>query len=548
MSSADRAVTLLRALVDGGVRDVVLAPGSRSAPLALALHAADAAGDVRLHVRLDERSAGFLALGLSVGSRRPVAVVTTSGTAVGNLLPAVMEAHHSGRRLVVVSADRPAALRGTGANQTTEQQGLYGVFAPCEDLAVDATDEQLRAAALAAAQRPGPSQLNLQLGEPLLPAPHAAWWPGGGPPDVAPPARRRTASSEPLPAGPRTVVVAGDDAGPGPRVLAQRMGWPLLAEPTSGSRAGANAVRTYRLLLGGALGGEVERVLVTGHPTLSRPVTRLLSSADLEVLAVPGPGGVTTDPARVARHLTGLPDAPEGTRPTADDTAWLARWQAADAALSARLDALVDGLPELDPLQVAREVGAATGPGTTLVVGSSNPVRDLDVMLASYPPGEHRLVVGNRGLAGIDGTVSTALGVALGRPPAPDGARRRSVALMGDVTFLHDANGLLLGPDEPRPDLTLVVVNDDGGSIFAGLEQGAPGYARAFERVFATPHHADLQALCAGSGTPYGLVGDVAGLRAALADDRPGLRVVEARAGRTDRRATAVRVAALVED
>ncbi|GAA1892212.1 2-succinyl-5-enolpyruvyl-6-hydroxy-3-cyclohexene- 1-carboxylic-acid synthase [Lapillicoccus jejuensis] len=548
MTSADRAVTLLRALVDGGVRDVVLSPGSRSAPLALALHAADAAGDLRLHVRLDERSSGFLALGLSVGSRRPVAVVTTSGTAVGNLLPAVMEAHHSGRRLVVVSADRPAALRGTGANQTTEQEGLYGVFAPCADLAVDAGEQEVRAAALAATQRPGPSQLNLQLGEPLLPEPAGVWWPGGGAPDEEAPRRRRTDAAEPLPVGPRTVVVAGDDAGPGPRVLAQAMGWPLLAEPTSGSRAGANAIRTYRLLLGGPLGAEVERVLVTGHPTLSRPVTRLISRADLEVLAVPGAGGVVTDPARVARHLPGLPAVPEGVVPAPEDAAWLARWQAADAALSARLDALVDGLPGLDPLQVAREVGAATGPGCTLVVGSSNPVRDLDLVLAPYPPGEHRLVVGNRGLAGIDGTVSTALGVALGRPAAPDGRRPRSLALLGDVTFLHDANGLVLGPDEPRPDLTLVVVNDDGGSIFAGLEQGAPGYARAFERVFATPHHADLRALCAASGTPYGLVTDVAGLRAALADDRPGLRVVEARVGRADRRATAARIAALMED
>ncbi|HYQ31804.1 MAG TPA: thiamine pyrophosphate-binding protein, partial [Lapillicoccus sp.] len=157
MRSSERAAHLLAALVSGGVREVVLAPGSRSAGLALALYAADAAGDVRLHVRVDERSAGFLALGLAAGSRTPVAVVTTSGTAVGNLLPAVMEASHSGRRLVVLAADRPAAMRGSGANQTTRQDGIFGVFAPCFDLGVDASSEELDAAAEVATRRRGPT-------------------------------------------------------------------------------------------------------------------------------------------------------------------------------------------------------------------------------------------------------------------------------------------------------------------------------------------------------------------------------------------------------
>ena len=167
--SSERAAHLLAALVSGGVREVVLAPGSRSAGLALALYAADAAGDVRLHVRVDERTAGFLALGLAAGSRTPVAVVTTSGTAVGNLLPAVMEASHSGRRLVVLAADRPAAMRGSGANQTTRQDGIFGVFAPCFDLGVDASSEELAAAAAVATRRRGPTHLNVQLEEPLLP-------------------------------------------------------------------------------------------------------------------------------------------------------------------------------------------------------------------------------------------------------------------------------------------------------------------------------------------------------------------------------------------
>jgi len=181
--SADRtaselALRLVQSLWRGGVRDVVLAPGSRSAPLALTLDAADRTGDVRLHVRVDERSAAFLALGLTTGSRRPVAVVTTSGTAVGNLLPAVMEAHHTGRRLVVVSADRPERLRGTGANQTTQQAGLFGVFAECDDLTPQVSDAELDAAVARACSHRGPTQLNVQLDGDLLPPDPdpTTWW------------------------------------------------------------------------------------------------------------------------------------------------------------------------------------------------------------------------------------------------------------------------------------------------------------------------------------------------------------------------------------
>ena len=543
MRSPERAVYLLTALVSGGVRDVVLAPGSRSAGLAVALYAADVAGDVRLHVRVDERTAAFLALGLAAGSRSPVAVVTTSGTAVGNLLPAVMEAAHSGRRLVVLAADRPAAMRGTGANQTTRQNGIFGVFAPCFDLGVDAGADDLEAAAEVATRRRGPTHLNVQLEEPLLPDAEP-WWPGAraraetGPDTKPRGAGTRRPGVEVLRRGKRTLVIAGD-GGSAARILAERAGWPLLAEPTSGARVGANAIRTYRLLLSGELAQHVERVVVLGHPTLSRPVTRLISREDVEVVAAPGPGGVVTDPGRVARHL-GLVPTVSDAAPTADDQDWLDSWRVADDALSARVDELVDGLPELDALHVAREVAAAVGPYATLVAGSSNPVRDLDLMTVPYPPHEHRFVVGNRGLAGIDGTVSSAVGVALARREAS-----RTLALLGDVTFLHDANGLVIGPGEPRPDLTLVVVNDDGGSIFATLEQGADPYAAAFERVFGTPHGVDLEALCAATHTAYTRVDTVAALRTALARAPGGIHVVEARVDRARRRATNAAITAL---
>ena len=588
ITSAARAIHVLRGLLAAGVREVVLSPGSRSAPLALALHAADAAGDVRLHVRLDERSAGFLALGLAVGSRSPVAVVMTSGTAVGNLLPAVMEAHHAGRPLIVVSADRPASLRATGANQTTWQDGIFGVFAPTVDVAVDASHDAVSQAVTQAGLRLGPSHLNVQFDAPLLPDPGMPWWPGLldasdplDPSDLVDSSSARTSggSLEEVPlgaeavtlvAGPRTVVLAGDDAGSAARVLAESAGVPLLAEPTSGSRAGDPAIRTYRLLLGTALGAAIERVIVIGHPTLSRPVTALLSRPDIALYAVRTRTGVATDPARRAIILDVppalTPALPLGQTPGLApdaDAKWLTAWQAADAALAERVDAHVEALPDLHALHVAAEVSAALSPGQSLVVGSSNPIRDLDLMLPPYRPGEHRLVVANRGLAGIDGTVSTAIGVALGRagripppgrgiPPSPEdgGIPRpgRSLAVMGDLTFLHDSGGLLIGPDEPRPDLTIVVVNDDGGSIFALLEQGTPDYAAAFERVFATPVHADLQALAGASHTAYRRVESRVELREALSETATGPLVIEARVGRADRRETAAALGALAAD
>jgi 2-succinyl-5-enolpyruvyl-6-hydroxy-3-cyclohexene-1-carboxylate synthase len=185
-------------------------------------------------------------------------------------------------------------------------------------------------------------------------------------------------------------------------------------------------------------------------------------------------------------------------------------------------------------LAVASVVADAVTAHTTLFVGSSNVVRDLDIMATPWPPHEHRFVVGNRGLAGIDGTVSTAIGIALGRAGAS-----RTIAYLGDLTLLHDTNGLLIGPDEPRPDVTFVVLNDDGGAIFAGLEQGAPAYAPAFERVFGTPHHTDLAALCLAHGIAHERVTQPERLAAALETQPSGIRLIEVLVSRAERRAEA---------
>jgi len=532
------AVAVVAALRRGGVSDVVLSPGSRSAALAVVLHQADAEGLLRLHVRVDERTAGFLALGLAKGSHFPVAVVTTSGTAVANLHPAVLEAWHVGERLVVLTADRPAGLRGTGANQTTDQVRIFGAHIPCIDIPVDDT-RAVVAAVGAAVETPGPPHVNAQFAEPLLPEsvpvdlseaqqpiPHHK---------VVRPQLARPDGSVRLERGPRTVVVAGDDAGPPARLMAQEANWPLLAEPTSGSRTGTHAIRTYRLLLTTGLGQRIERVVVTGHPTLSRPVTRLIARHDIEVLSVVGTGGVATDPGRVARHLASMPVV-DGS----DSDEWVDEWRNADHELSRRLDSLVETDPDAAPLRVAAEVAAAVTPEALLVVGSSQPVRDLDLMIRPYPAGERRLVLGNRGLAGIDGTVSTAVGAALGRHSS------RAIAYLGDVTFLHDASGLVIGPGEPVPDLTIVVANDDGGAIFASLEQGAPQFAGSYERVFGTPHGVDLGALCRATGTVYQRAESAGDLRTLLGERTTGIRVVEVPLSRSGRRRLADMVAGLV--
>ncbi len=516
-ASAELARSVLTQLLEAGVTEVVVAPGSRNAPLLFAAYDAAAAGAVRLHSRIDERTAGFLALGLTrVGAR--AAVICTSGTAVANLHPAVLEAAHAGLPLVVVTADRPARLRGTDANQTTDQVGIFGRLVRSRDLPDD----------VLVLEEVGPTHLNVQLDDPLVPT--EAWTPPSRAPQGA--AERTVGGTTPLSLGPRTVVVAGDDAGPRARQLAETAGWPLFAEPSSGARTGTHALRCYRLLLGSDLGTKIERVVVFGHPTLSRPVLQLLTRTDVEVLATAG-SGVWRDRPFATTTIE---------QPTAepDDPAWLEQWLAADGAVAAELDQLLAAEPDLTPYAVAGAVSAALPPEGLLVVGASSPIRDLDLMARPYPVGERRKVIANRGLSGIDGTISTAVGAALGRAGSS-----RALALMGDVTFLHDSNGLVLGPTDSRPDLTIVVVNDDGGSIFSMLEQGAEQHADRFDTLFGTPHGVDLASLCAATRTPHWLAGSLTELEQALANPNGGLEVIEVRVRRDNRRELDARIRAL---
>lgn len=534
------------------VRHVIVCPGSRSAPLAYALGedggSSSADQMIEVHIRHDERVAAFTALGVGRDAPGPVAagaVVTTSGTAVANLHPAVLEAHHAGVPLVVVTADRPPALRGTWANQTSELQA--GLFGNAVRARLDLDDETASAdpdAAWAAlvgtlqaaygdgpGRRPGPVHLNLGFTEPLVPAADEPLAQAAARPASV---RMRADGGERgewLEPGPRTLVVAGDGAGWQARWLAEAAGYPLLAEPSSGARTGPNLVQASRLLLDlPELADGVERVVVHGRPTLSRPVTRLLGRREVELVLV-SPYDDWPNPGRPVRRVVGslalraLEHSPKGWyRPDPDP--WAQAWLDAGAAGRAALDSVLDagGPTGLSGPLVARELVAAADGGEAIMAGSSNAIRDLDLAM----PREH-LVVANRGLAGIDGTLSTAIGLAL--------ARQAPVrALVGDLTFLHDANALLLEPGARRPDVQVVVLNDSGGGIFGLLEHGAragegPRQHATFERYFGTPHGADLASLCRAYGVDHVPVGDVDGLRCALQSPRAGLSVVEVALG-----------------
>ena len=524
------ARVIIEELISRGVRDVVLAPGARSAPLAYECFEADRIGLLRLHVRVDERTAGFLGLGLAKGYGAPVAVLTTSGTATANLHPAVLEAWHAHVPLIVITASRPRSVINTGVNQTTDQDQLFGRhvrgFAALSDQVPDHRTWRFEMARIVTAatgsrtRMPGPTQLNVEFSEPLTPAEFA--WPPPAPELVI---TSSDALAEPitLSEGIQTVIVAGDcppDTGASIADLAAEAAVPLFAEPSSNARCGAAALSTYRLLLSSTLAEEIERVVVFGRPTLSRPVTQLLSRDDIELVVVSAYAD-WIHPGRAASLVT---DAVRLPAPA--ERSWLEAWHEADVVVRGRLDALLAVQPYFTGPALAAALWAALDAGDVLFAGSSSPIRDLDL---SAITSEAPLVYANRGLSGIDGSVSTAAGIALA-------LERPTHALLGDLTALHDATGLVVGREEPRPDLRLVVANDDGGSIFATLEQGLPAHMGAFERLFGTPVGVQFEALAAAAGIGYRRVQNADELAEALAEPPAGMELVDAVIDRSHRR------------
>ncbi|MFK0006856.1 2-succinyl-5-enolpyruvyl-6-hydroxy-3-cyclohexene-1-carboxylic-acid synthase [Paenarthrobacter sp. NPDC090520] len=548
LTSIGAARVAVSALLDGGVRHVVVAPGSRSAPMAYALAEAEATGRVILHVRIDERDAGFTALGLALATEAPAAVVTTSGTAVGNLLPAVMEANHAAVPLIVVSADRPEELHGTGANQTTIQLDLFGDHVRfAVDVAAGDNPQRAVTTALYAATGaledtpPGPVQVNLAFRDPLVPEPDDALPPaaGHGPfhYDAGPQALDLPAAPSDLPER-NTVVLAGHDAGPVAEAFARAQGLPLLAEPSSNARFGPNAIGPYRLLLehfGPGSPTPIDRVVLFGRPTLSRPVSALLAREGIEsVIYQPVPVAWYDEGRRRETPIETLPELAEfAGRGSAE---WLDSWLLAGAAAQHSLDGVLAGESAANGPSVGATVWEhARG---KLVLGSSNGIRDVD--LAGQPhPDPLATVYANRGLAGIDGTLATATGIALG-------SGRETTVLLGDLTFLHDVGGLLLGHGEPTPDLRIVVLNDAGGAIFGLLEHGvvedSGAYGTAVERLFGTPHSVDIAALAAAYGVGHSAVSTTAALAEALKAPLKGRTIVEVRVDRAGLRGLHARI------
>ena len=506
------SVSFLGELIRRGVRDIVVCPGSRSQALALAAAEYERRGAVRLRVRIDERSAGFLAVGLARESGAPTIVVTTSGTAVANLHPAVLEASHSGVPLVVVTADRPAELLGIGANQATVQAGIFGsaVRRAWDVPAPESGDGAADLAAEVMDALPGPVHVNLALRDPLssvvdVPAVTAGTW--------RPPAPGAPVELVP---GPRTVVIAGPGAGERAEEVARELGAPLLAEVTSGARFGPHLVPTYReLLREPGFGDRVERAVVFGHPTLSREVPALLERGDVEVIAVRGPERDAYDPGRRARHVSGV--VISGV-PDPESRGWVGPWVHAARELLAveeptavstgddRLERAAFARAQLDRVRqpvtrrmLAEAVWAITWPHDRLVLGASRLVRDLD----RVAPGKRIPVIANRGLAGIDGTIATATGVALAASDQDRAGVTR--VLLGDLALLHDAGSLAPTPGEPAPRMQVIVGNDGGGTIFDSLEVAATADPELFDRVLYTPQSVDLAALAAAYGWQHRL-------------------------------------------
>ena len=540
------AFCLLDDLYRCGVRHVCLSPGSRSTPLAVA---ATSDERLRVHVSIDERSSAFLALGTARASGAPAVVVSTSGTAVANFLPAVVEASNASVPMIVVTADRPPELRGTGANQTIDQVKVFGdaVRWFCE---TGVPDERAplarywrslacRAFAEAVAREPGPVHLNVCFREPLTAAPgdplvdDVDGRPGGRPwtevsrsPVAAAPADVEWLA-EVVARTERGLVLAGaGEVDPrGMRALAEAAGWPVLAEPGSGLRSGPNAVSAYEALLRSGWADErrPEFVLRTGKVGISRVVNAFFRDGEQALVDA---HGRWLDPERGATRIVaadpGLLCAEVAALSSARaESTWLDEWQAADRVALVAIDEVLDGRDEPSEPRVARDLAAHAPDGSTLVVAASMPVRDLDWFMAAR---EGLRVTGNRGANGIDGFVSTTLGVAL----ASDGP---TIALAGDLSMLHDQNGLLLARAEPV-DAVFVVSNNDGGGIFSFLPQA--GVVPDFERAFGTPHGVDLSKLAPVYGCGHTLLEKSGDLPAAVdgALSAGGVRLIEVRTDR----------------
>ena len=551
MPSVDTARAILSALDDLGLTHVLYCPGSRSAPFAYALESG-AFGGHAMPV-LDERGAGFAAVGLARTGALP-AVIVTSGTAVAELTPAVLEASHARLPLLVMSADRPGELRGVGASQATFQSGLFGVHArACVDLEpqepsralVGQLSRAVAAACGAPTGTPGPVQINIAFRDPLTPQSRASGAAGDSQDEAMASFVPRPTRVQPTNAAPERwedvvgaaragLIVAGEGASPLAAQWSRASGFPLLAEPASGAWAGGGVTPYEQAIVSSPLAGEVDTVVVTGRPTLSRPIHALLARPDVRVVVVDAhaPWVDISGNASVVVPALAAP-----LRPTCG-AEWAARVRAAADEAGLRIDALLAAGSGRTMLSLARAVAsAARGP---LVLGASNPVRAFDLAVESLAG---RPVFSNRGQAGIDGTIATAVGIAAGlgsaRIATPDRAGEprddargraqasRVTAVMGDLTLCHDASSLALAA-ATGAELDIIVADDEGGGIFATLEHGNAATPEAYDRWFGVAQHVNYEALAAAYGVGFARAATPSELAAVLADPPAGPRLIHA--------------------
>jgi 2-succinyl-5-enolpyruvyl-6-hydroxy-3-cyclohexene-1-carboxylate synthase len=498
-NSTSLARIVVRQIIESGVTDVVISPGSRNAPLSLAFFAAAERNLIKIHIRIDERTAAFFALGMIKATGRPVPVVCTSGTAVANYHPAVLEAHHTNAPLLVLTADRPAMLRKTGANQTTEQARIFGkavrYFA---DIDGPVYPMELPLDSL----RKGPVHLNLQFDEPLLPDDSADWVS-----EIVVAPKSFVERSKPgnlRLVGARGVVVIGHDRG-GLSVeeitkFTKLLGWPVIAEdPLSFPDAIAHAsiFLTSQEIRSTLI---PQSVLVIGRTTLSRSVNAFIKSSPIQYVVDPRTATVDTD--RLAdRVFTSLPDL-QGVIQSDD---WIATWN----KVAERTKKLVASLDGWNEAVIARTIAAAIPNDTALFVSSSRPIRDLEGFALPRSGVE---TYANRGLAGIDGNISTALGIAT--------AHKSTIAILGDLSFLYDLTGLI---NKEAINCRFIVINNDGGGIFSTLPQrGSDG----FETVFGTPHGLNPAKIAESMGFAAKQISNLKELEAEIKAPISGISVV----------------------
>ena len=536
MPSVDTASAILSSLDTLGVTHVLYCPGSRSAPFAYALEAGSFSGDAR--PILDERGAGFAAVGLARTGALP-AIVVTSGTAVAELAPAVLEASHARLPLLVLSADRPGELRGVGASQATDQAGFFGTHVRAsidlepQEASPSLVGHLVRAVAAACGApsgTPGPVQINVAFRDPLTPLRPAS---DSGDEAVAPFVPRPTLAMG-APAVPARwedvvgladagLIVAGEGASPFAREWSEASGFPLLAEPASGAWSGGGVTAFEQSLVSSPLGREVDAVVVTGRPTLSRPIQALLARPDVRVVVVDAHAPWVDISGNASIVVADLEPAREPIR--AAQAEWASRVREAARDAGERIESLLTSGSGRTMLDLARSVAASTsGP---LVLGASNPVRAFDL---AVPTLEGRVVHSNRGQAGIDGTIATAVGICLGSGYAGEAsapAGERVTAVMGDLTACHDASSLALAASVGAH-LDIIVADDQGGGIFATLEHGRAASADAYDRWFGLAQSVDYEALAAAYGVAFARADAPRELESLLAHPTNGPRLIHA--------------------